>query len=161
YKWYKDGVQLAFFESVLFATEPGEYTVIVSEENCEVEQTIKISQVALEVTLPYSEIEVCDETSYTIVPSVVSVGETDIDVEDLLSSGATSMDLSVTESGIYSVEVRIGDCIYQESIDVLMVVRPELSGLYDVTLCRDSQETVQLELSHPYVSGLHIEWYRD
>src|SRR5699024_783057 len=164
YKWYKDGVQLAFFESVLFATEPGEYTVIVSEENCEVEQTIKISQVALEVTLPYSEIEVCDETSYTIVPNVVSVGETDIDVEDveyLWNTGATSKDLTVTESGIYSVEVRIGDCIYQESIDVLMVVRPELSGLYDVTLCRDSQETVQLELSHPNVSGLHIEWYRD
>ena len=164
YKWYKDGKQLPYSGTIYRATEPGEYTVVVSEENCEVEQTIKISQVALEVSLPYSDIEICDEDSFTIVPTVTSVGETEVDldeVEYLWNTGDTTKELTVTKSGTYSLEVSVGDCIYYESMEVLMVVRPELSGLVDLTLCRDTQEIVTLDITHPNVSGLHIQWFRD
>lgn len=164
YKWYKDQKQLPYSGTIYRVTEPGEYKVIVSEEDCEIEQSIIISQYGLSVALPYSDIEVCDADSYTIVPTVTSTGLTNVnfeDVEYLWNTGDTTKDLTVNKSGTYSVEVSIGECVYYDSMYVSLVTRPEIALVEDIVLCRDTKEMITLDISHPNHQDLDIIWYLD
>src|SRR5690554_3422735 len=167
YRWYKDGRQLPYSGSIYHATEAGVYTVIISEQGCDLEKTVTIEEVGLSVNLGEPEIDICtdgDVASYTIVPIIESEGATEIDLEDvtyLWNTGDTTKDLTVYESGTYTLEVTYGDCIYMESKTVLLAARPELGFLENFTLCRGDVETVVLDITHPDKSTLGIEWYRD
>ena len=168
YKWYKDGNQIPYSGSIYHATETGVYTVIVSEQDCEVEKTVTIQEFGLSVDLGDPSIDICTEdgvaASYTIVPDVESIGATDIDMDDvtyLWSTGDTTKDLTVTESGTYTLEVSYGDCTYMDTKSILLTTRPEIALLDNLVLCKGDMETVVLDITHPDNSLLDIDWYRD
>lgn len=167
YKWYKDEVQLPYSGSIYHANQPGEYKVIVSEENCEVSKTVIIEEVGLSIDLGDSGIDVCIDgatASYTIVPEVKSAGETEVNLEEvsyLWNTGDTTKDLTVFESGTYTLEATYGECTYIETKSIFLSERAELAPLDNFTLCKGDSETVELDINHPDTSKLHIEWFRD
>lgn len=168
YRWYKDGSQIPYSGSIYHATTPGVYTVIISEQDCEVEKTVTIQEFGLSVDLGDPSIDICTEdgavASYTIVPNVASIGATDIDMDDvtyLWNTGDTTKDLTVFDSGTYTLEVSYGDCSYMATQSVLLASRPELASLENLVLCKGDIETVVLDITHPDKSTLSIDWYRD
>lgn len=164
YKWYKDGKQLPHSGSIYNAKEVGEYTVVVADDECEIEKTVTIERIVLNVDMGETEVEVCDEESYTIRPTITSEGETSVDLEDVnytWNTGDTTKELEVFESGTYTLEVEYDGCMYMESVDVNLSIRPEIEQIDDFKLCSGDEETVHFVLNHPELDNLRLELYRD
>lgn len=123
YQWFRDGVQIPTTGSFYEATIPGEYTVIVSNFNCEVSHTFTVRVVDFAVDLG-QDVVFCDLTSYTIVPDIIEGPSQDPinlnDVTYLWSTGETTPTITVTQSGIYTLEVTYDSCTETDQVSVLI-----------------------------------------
>lgn len=164
YKWYRDEDQLPYSGGVYHVDKPGTYKVVVSDGNCEAERTIEVKKVALDIDMGDSEIDLCDVDSYKLEPKIKSVGVSDVDLDDLTyewNTGDTSKDLEVKESGTYTLKITYQDCVYEESVDVLMARKPVIKQIPDFKLCNGDEDQVKINISNVDLDNLHIEWYRD
>ncbi len=164
YAWFKDGEQLPFSGGVYEATEPGEYTVVVSNGDCEVSQTINIQQIDISVDLGEEAVRFCDKESYTIEPNLQSVGSAEVNFEEAQyqwSTGDTTRSITVSETGTYSLTVTYGGCSYSDEIFVELAVKPEINQVPDFHLCYGDTRDIVLDITHPDMQNVHIEWYRD
>ncbi|MBT0607271.1 T9SS type B sorting domain-containing protein [Aequorivita echinoideorum] len=121
YQWFRDGNQLPTTASFYDATIPGEYTVIVSNFDCEVTHTFTIELIEFDVDLG-DDITVCDEANIVLNADIIEGPDTDpIDINDVTfawSTGETTQSITVTQSGTYTVDVTYEDCTQSQTINV-------------------------------------------
>lgn len=164
YAWYKDGEQLPYSGGIYEATESGKYTVVVSNGNCEVSQSIEIKQINIAVDLGDEAVHLCNKGEYKIEPNLQSTGSADIDFSEAQytwSTGETTRSIEVTETGTYSLTVTYSGCSYSDDIFVNLATKPAIAQVPDFHLCYGDTRDIVLDISHPDMQNVHIEWYRD
>lgn len=121
YRWYKNGVQVANTGSFYDATETGIYTVIVSNFDCEVSHDFTVRAVDFAVDLG-QDVVFCDLSTFTIDPDIIEGPDQDpIDPNDvtyLWSTGETTPSITVSDSGVYTLDVTYDGCTISDSINV-------------------------------------------
>ena len=121
YQWFREGVQIPTTGSFYDATTPGEYTVIVSNFGCEVSHTFIVREVDFALDLG-QDVVFCDMATYTIEPDIIEGPNQDpIDPNDvtyLWSTGETTPTITVTQSGVYTLEVTYDSCTETGQINV-------------------------------------------
>src|SRR5699024_9892756 len=129
YAWYKDGEQLPYSGGIYKATEPGKYTVVVSNGDCEVSQSIEIKQINIAVDLGDAAVQLCNKDSYKIEPNLQSTGSANIDFSKAQyqwSTGETTRSITITETGTYSLTVTYEGCSYSDEIFVNLATKPTI-----------------------------------
>lgn len=156
YAWYHDGVQLSETGSILAITEPGEYTAVVSIQDCENTAIINVSVADYTVDLG-PDMELCDTDMYEI-----SAGVTGIDPADatyLWNTGETTQNITVTDSGVYNVEVSYLDCVETDEIEVIMNELPEVDLGADFEICEGFTAVISAQTTG--TANFEYIWYRD
>src|SRR5699024_7426769 len=146
------------------ATEPGKYTVVVSNGDCEVSQSIEIKQINIAVDLGDAAVQLCNKDSYKIEPNLQSTGSANIDFSKAQyqwSTGETTRSITITETGTYSLTVTYEGCSYSDEIFVNLATKPTIKQVPDFNLCYGDTRDIVLDISHPDMQNVHIEWYRD
>ena len=158
YEWYKDGVQLSESGSTLDVTEPGEYTIIVSNVDCDASATIEILQPDFEVELE-EEFEFCEGSSVELSPEIYGIDPDDADYE--WSTGETSAAISVEESGTYTLRVSYEGCVQEVSVEVDVWPLPEVDLGEDIEKCEDEIVELRALLSDSESDDFTYDWYLD
>lgn len=169
YVWFKDGIQLPTTASYIQTEEPGEYTVTVSEENCEVSKTVQVVAVDFEAELE-DEIAICvdlsGEGSATLSPAINDSSNPAMDVSLLeysWSTGETTTDISVSESGNYFVDITYKGCTETAAVSVFIDVQPDVSLGEDIIACLEDTEATNIIAkisNYDDHSELVFEWYK-
>lgn len=121
YRWFKNGSQLASSASFYNVSEPGTYTVIVSNYECESTHTFTVDFIELDVDLGQSQV-VCDGSEVTLTADLIPGPTTPpIDMNEVTfvwNTGDTTQTITVSQSGYYTVEVRYFDCVITKTIEI-------------------------------------------
>lgn len=121
YRWFKNGSQLASSASFYNVSEPGTYTVIVSNFGCESTHTFTVDFIELDVDLGQSQV-VCDGSEVTLTADLIPGPTTPpIDMNEVTfvwNTGDTTQTITVSQSGYYTVEVRYFDCVITKTIEI-------------------------------------------
>lgn len=154
YKWYRNGTQLASSASYYDATLPGTYTVVVSNFDCESTHDFEIIFIEYNVDLGGDQRVICDGSPATLTADVTPGTNTPpIDIDDvdfLWSTGETTQTITVTQSGIYTVDVTYEGCTQTKTIEVL-IGNPQVDLGPEVVLCELPSAGILLE---PEVTGV-------
>lgn len=154
YKWYRNGTQLATSSSYYDATSEGTYTVVVSNFECESSHDFEVVLIEYSVDLGGDQRVVCDGSPVTINADIVPGANTpplDIDDFDFVwSTGETTQEITVTESGIYTVDVTYEGCTQTKTIEVL-IGNPQVDLGAEIVLCELPAAGILLE---PEVTGV-------
>lgn len=154
YKWYRNGTQLASSASYYDATLPGTYTVVVSNFDCESTHDFEIIFIDYNVDLGGDQRIICDGSPATLTADVTPGTNTPpIDIDDvdfLWSTGETTQTITVTQSGIYTVDVTYEGCTQTKTIEVL-IGNPQVDLGPEVVLCELPSAGILLE---PEVTGV-------
>lgn len=152
YQWFRGTSQVPTTASFYEVTEPGDYTVIVSNFDCEVSHTFTVSIVDFAVDLG-QDVVFCDQSTYTITPDIQEGPSQDpIDPNDatyLWSTGETTQTITVSDSGTYTLEVTYEGCTEMDQVNVAIGdLQIDLGG--DINQC-DLSQGYQLEVD---ISGV-------
>lgn len=166
YKWYRNGNRLPFSGTVYYATQPGNYTVTVSNNDCEVSDTINIELIDFDVDLGDDPAYICGDGNTTITANIdTSNSATTInmsDIEYLWNTGETSKSIDVSQSGFYTVEVSYKqECTVIETVEVFVATLPEINPLSDFEKCSDESVDVTVKVNNIDAADLEYVWYRD
>lgn len=167
YTWRKNGQLLAHSGSFYRATEPGTYEVTVDEQNCSVTRVIEVEQIDFDIDLGDEDpIQLCgDATSTTLTANIIDNSTPAIDEANLnylWNTGETTQSIEVSDSGVYTVEVDYdGDCLEQESIDVIIATEPDIEPLADFQMCTDDAVEVTATVNNLSETEVEFVWYRD
>ncbi|TXK73873.1 gliding motility-associated C-terminal domain-containing protein [Mesonia sp. HuA40] len=165
YVWFKDGVQLPHTGSYYTATEPGQYTFTVWNNDCEVSETVNVEVIEFDVDLGDPMVEICSNSSYTITANIIDNTTAGMDMSQVTyawSNGETTPSIDVTESGDYSVDVTYEGCTVTEMINVQLAIQPIVSLGDDITFCSGDSNQLMADVSNfTDTSGLEFTWFRD
>lgn len=131
--------------STYTTSEAGEYSVTVTVGNCSASDAIAIEQVSSPELGMASLVQFCEGDSATIGTGFPA---------DAFSwnTGESTAEISVYETGIYTLEVTVSDCVFTEGVEVLVTSFPEVDLGPDITLC--AGQTALLEA--PEASGTFV-----
>ena len=106
-----------------------------------------LEQAELEIELG-NDVTLCDKTSYRIEPDGISSGQT-----YLWSTGETSSDITITESGVYWVEVSKGCERFTDSLEVTFSRTPLIFSLgQDEVFCDLEPRTLMVDFDRDDMS---------
>ena len=142
--------------SIITVDEAGIYTVTASFGNCEIEDSITISdRTDLEINLG-EDFETCFENTIQLdaTPSNVDVSS----VTYSWSTGETTSIITVDEAGIYTVTASFGNCEIEDSITISDRTDLEINLGEDFETCFEN--TIQLDAtpSNVDVSSVTYSW---
>jgi len=159
YKWFRDGTEITGeTNSTLVVTVSGLYSVEVEGNGCLESDEVNITLVSFTVTIG-DEIALCDEESYEIVP--VIIGEDPLNATYLWSTGETTPTIVVTETGNYSVEVTIDECVESDDVDITLGTSPMIELGDDITKCAQDIEIISAVPSNIDEGNVIYKWYLD
>lgn len=115
--------------SGITVTQPGTYTVIVSDGSCQSFDTVTVYQFIAPTVVLSNDTTVCPGSSVT-----VSVSGSPY-VSYVWSNGATTPTITVSTPGSYSVNVNDGNCTYPSDTFTLSNFQVPAATLNDSTLC--------------------------
>ena len=154
YTWYKDGVEIiGETDSTLTVTESGLYSVDVNGDGCIITDEVNVLIQLFLVTLG-NDIALCDEDSIILTP--VITGDDGLDATYLWSTGETTESITVTQEGVYSVEVTINGCTESASIVIFLGTTPVIDLGEDFSTCPN-----ELHIITAVIDGTNFtfEWY--
>ena len=161
YKWYKDGILLPQTGSTLTVTEPGVYTSQVAENNidCETVETIVIDNPNFTVSLE-DDFEVCDSSGEELVPEITGIDQSEMsNVSYSWSTGATTKNLTVSQSGNYILDVTYRGCTQTAEVQVNFRQSPEVSLGEDFQKCINETVSITAMVSNLEANELSYTWY--
>ncbi|MBB4119725.1 gliding motility-associated-like protein [Mesonia hippocampi] len=165
YVWKKNGNRIPNTGSYLQVNTPGTYEVTVKNFECSVTQTVNVTQIDFDVDLG-NTIDICDtEVNTTLSPKITDNSTPGIDMSQLTykwSTGETTKDINITESGNYTVEVTYNGCTFVDVVSVFLETLPVVDLGADILTCKN--EEVQLTAAIENIANaevLEYKWYRD
>lgn len=159
YKWFKDGIELVGeTDSTLTIDESGLYAVEVMGNGCLVSDEVNITLVSFSVSIG-EDLALCDEESYEI--TAVVTGEDPVNASYLWSTGETTSSIVVSETGNYSVQVTIDDCVENDDINILFGITPAIELGEDFRKCAQDIEIISAVPSNMDASEVVYTWYKD
>lgn len=130
-------------------TDEGEYTVVVSEAGCSIEEKITV----IKNLLPH--LNLGNDTSICRGAAVIfDAGVSDLSAQYLWSNGATDAEFEVSETGEYAVTVSSNGCVVADTVKLEVKEFPRVDSLPDYLLC-DGQK-FSIEIDNP--NGYLITW---
>ncbi len=159
YKWFKDGTEIPGETSAtLEVSDTGLYAAEVTGNNCPITDEIFVELVSFTVELG-DIIEPCGESSYEIVPVINGADPTGATY--LWNTGETTPTITVTEDGVYSVEVTIMGCTESDDVIINFRTLPEVELGDDFSKC--AQDIVVLTATPVNAGGgsFTYTWYVD
>ncbi|GGE41477.1 choice-of-anchor L domain-containing protein [Psychroflexus planctonicus] len=161
YTWFQNGTELAGEENVILeVSEPDFYSVEVNFFDCsttaEAEVFIENYMVGLgDAPLPC--ILEGQSQEFTIVPTISGVASEDLDdVEYAWSTGETTPNITVTESGTYSLTTTLNGCEEFDEIEVQFVQAHEVF-VADEVICFD-EGNLSVESGYNFENADEIIW---
>lgn len=114
------------------------YTARAIYLNCNGEEVVVTDEVTVTKYAPFDvdlgeDQDLCDVSEYEITAEIID-GDPN-QATFLWSTGETTQSITVTESGVYSVEVTISDCTVHRSIEVLLNETPDIDLGEDQNTC--------------------------
>ena len=114
------------------------YTAQAVYTNCNGDIVTESDEVTVTKTSEFTinlggDIELCDIDSYAITAEIAGANASDATF--LWSTGETTQTITVTQSGTYSVEVSIADCIVTNSVVIKMIDSPIINLGEDFISC--------------------------
>lgn len=167
YNWFKsDTVRLPTLGSIYYVTEPGKYSVTVSNDiACEVTKTVVVERVDYSVDLGGAQLDLCDVSKHTLTAKITDEGSSPALAPSLFkykwNTGETKKSINITESGTYSVEATYKGCTIKKSIIVNIADRPEISLGADFKICVNGDNAITATVSNFNAGKLEYTWYRD
>jgi len=159
YKWFKDGVELVGeINSTLIVTESGLYAVEVLGNGCLRSDDVNIVLISFTVNVG-DDLALCDEESFEIV--AVITGEDPADATYLWNTGETTSTIVVSETGNYSVEVTIDECVESDDMTIVFGTTPEIELGDDITKCAQDVEIISAIPSNMDAGDVIFKWYLD
>ena len=159
YKWFKDGVELVGeINSTLIVTESGLYAVEVLGNGCLRSDDVNIVLISFTVNVG-DDLALCDEESFEIV--VVITGEDPANATYLWNTGETTATIVVSETGNYSVEVTIDECVESDDMTIVFGTTPEIELGDDITKCAQDVEIISAIPSNMDAGDVIFKWYLD
>ena len=156
YTWFKDGTELVGENnSTLTVTDSGLYSVEVSGNGCIVTDEVNVDLIAYTVDLG-NDISVCDQSSVEII--TVITGQDASDATYLWSTGETTQNITVTQSGIYTVEVTINGCVNTDTIEVNLGATPDIDLGSDIETCLIEPLTLDATPLNAPIQQFIYEW---
>lgn len=101
----------------------------------------------------------CDEASYEIVTTLT--GDDITDPTFLWNTGDTTQNLTVTETGTYTVEVTIGDCTQEESVFIQLGQTAAFDLGPDFATCFEAQTTLDATPTNIDPTLATYQWFQD
>lgn len=143
YTWFLEGEEIdGESEAVLTASSPGAYTVEVQFNSCLLVLEANLTQVEFGVALGDDQefcVAVDEELSYEIVSELTDVEEDEVSY--LWSTGETTPNITVDESGVYDLTVTYQDCEITEEVEVVFLPIPDVN-LEDIIVCEPGDVTI-------------------
>ena len=159
YKWFKDGVELVGeINSTLIVTESGLYAVEVLGNGCLRSDDVNIVLISFTVNVG-DDLALCDEESFEIV--AVITGEDPANATYLWNTGETTATIVVSETGNYSVEVTIDECVEGDDMTIVFGTTPEIELGDDITKCAQDVEIISAIPSNMDAGDVIFKWYLD
>lgn len=166
YEWFKEGVRLPVLGSTYVATEAGTYTVTVSNNlDCSVTKTITVERVDYTLDLGDNNLKICGDSEYTFKPTITDNGSTnpidDTQIQYNWSTGETTEQITITDSGTYTLETTYKGCVQTKQVTIEIADRPEVSLGGDIIKCASEIVDIQANTSNFDAAALEYTWYRD
>ncbi|SHJ06383.1 C-terminal domain of CHU protein family protein [Mesonia phycicola] len=166
YSWRFNGDLLAFSGSYYEATEPGVYEITVGEANCPITKTVNVISIDYDIDLGADPLQLCGNGSTNLTATIIDNGSVPALDPALLSytwsTGETTQTIEVGQSGVYTVEVDYnGECMQQESVDVVVATLPELNPLSDFEMCTTDVVDVTVTVNNLADNEVEFVWYKD
>lgn len=159
YRWFKDGVELTGeTAATLVVTDTGTYEAEVTGNGCPVIDQVLVTLIQFTVDIG-DLIEPCGDSEYEIVPIIE--GEDPAGATYLWSTGETTPTITVTEDGVYSVEVTIEGCTESDDVTINFRTLPEVELGESVIKC--AQDVLVLNAVPINAGGATFTytWFRD
>jgi gliding motility-associated-like protein len=159
YVWLRDGSVIPGEDQpTLVVTETGQYTAEVTGNECTVADVVFIELVSFTVDIG-DVIEPCGDDTFEIVPLIE--GADPAGATYLWSTGETTPTITVSEDGIYSVEVTIDGCTESDEVTINFRTLPQIELGEDLTKC--AQDIIILDATPLNGSGASFTytWFKD
>ena len=170
YTWSLDGVVLGQFTgNRIGVEEPGVYTVMIEANGCETTvEFVVAAQEAPEAILNFDETQILCEGESLVLESVEEGDSYAWSIQDFggftTIDGETSSSLTVTDTGIYRVEVAVGGCVSNsEAVGVVFSEVPEVSlnAITAVSFCQGETFVIESSLEPITDPIIAYDWRRD
>lgn len=139
----------------LVVTEVGLYGVTVTVGGCSATDEVLVNTDTGDVDLGGDQ-DLCDETSYVITAEIVN-GDPN-DATFLWSTGETTQSITVTQSGTYSVDVAIGNCVITSEVTINFYDTPIIDLGPDIETCFDQPIILDATPSNLPAGDAQYEW---
>lgn len=159
YKWFLDGVEISGETNPTFTvTQPGVYAAEVTGNECISTDEVTITGVNFTVDIQ-DEVFLCGEVSYEIVPLIEGADATNATY--LWSTGETTPTITVTQSGVYTVEVTIDTCVLSDDVLITIGTIPEIALGNAILKCAQDTEILQVEVLNLDPAQVSYQWFVD
>lgn len=159
YTWFQDGIEISGETNATYTvTQPGVYRVEVTGNDCVVTDEITITGVNFTVDIQ-DEVFLCGETSYEIIPIIEGADATNATY--LWSTGETTPTITVTQSGVYSVEVTINTCVQSDDVQITIGTIPEIELGNPIQKCAQDTEILQVDILNLDPAQVSYQWFLD
>lgn len=156
YEWKDANGNIVSTDATYTPTEGGAHTVEVSYPPCSVEVfTINVNvTTAPDLDLGPDQ-SLCGGESFEIVPTIT--GDT-TDITYSWSTGETTPTITVTESGIYTLDITVGPCTVSDSVEIMLAdpINVDLGG--DISSCFDENIVLTATVEGDS-QNMNYEWY--
>jgi len=140
YQWQKDGVDIPGATTPTYdVTQTGTYTVIVTNGVCEKSDDIFVEMEEVPIVDVGNDFHECEGNTATLTATVANASGNETyqwqkDGVDI--PGATTIDLDVSETGIYTINVTntLG-CVGSDDVEVVFDEMPDLELGEDMVIC--------------------------
>lgn len=159
YVWLKDGAVIPGEDQpTLVVTETGLYSAEVTGNECTVSDVILVQLVQFTVDIG-DMVEPCGDNTYEIVPLIE--GADPAGASYLWNTGEMTPTITVSEDGVYSVEVTIEGCTESDEVTINFRTLPEIELGEDQTKC--AQDILILDANPANGGGTTFTytWFRD
>lgn len=141
------------------------YTARAIWTNCNGDEVLVTDEVTVTKSDPFTmdlggDQTFCDVPEYQITAELT--GADPNDATFLWSTGETTQSIIVTESGTYSVEVAVDDCVVTDSVTIDLGKSPEIDLGEDRITCFNEPEILDATpTNYPDPSVLNYQWSKD
>ena len=154
YEWKDSGNNVVSTDATYTPTAAGIYTVTVSYPPCDVETfTINVMVTDAPIVDLGPDKTICEGGSFEIIP-VITGGNTGVTY--LWSTGETTPTITVSESGVYTLEVSIGGCSDSDSIEIFLFDPVVVDLGEDFNSCFDEGTSLTAQVDD--AENMTFEW---
>ncbi|WP_127846739.1 choice-of-anchor L domain-containing protein [Psychroflexus aestuariivivens] len=165
YQWFQDGIEIVdATNSTYEATEEGVYDLEIQNGVCSAQATFTLTLIDYMVDLG-SDVTVCYPEGqlepFEIISSIMGIpsgDENQVDYE--WSNGETTPNITVSESGLYTLTTTYEGCVQTADINVEFIQTPSIDlGPDTIKLCNNDE--AELDTGFSDTNTTSFTWFRD